>query len=287
MRKNKMKKIKILSLLIISSILFSCSNKENVLPEGNSEDIDVILLYGQSNAVGTTPNYRLKQYDKKLYNKYSKSNDLVFIKYHSDDNISEKFVGTKLGQGHKDNYFGPEIGMTNYIEEKVKNKVAIIKSTYGGTILSTQWLDGNYNRGTLYIESIRFTKLALKSLKDMNYNPNIKGICWMQGESDAIDDNWTQDYIGKTRSFVSYFREDLKEYSESIKFVDAGIDDLSWKNHEQINNDKYNYSLESELNYYFSTIDLGFDVQKNDKAHYNGESEFKLGYTFGRYLYEE
>ena len=282
-----MNKKYLLSILLISSLLYGCSSDVNIIPPGHNEELDVILLYGQSNAAGTTPISQLKQYRKKLYRKYSNSNDLTYIRFYADGNASEKFVGTQLGQGHNERYFGPEIGMSEYIEEKVWHQVAIIKSTYGGSLLSTQWLDGKSNRGELYANSIRFTNFALKQLKDMGYKPNIKAICWMQGESDSTGDDWTNNYYNNTKALASYFREDLASYSDSIKFVDAGIADSAyWTNKDAINNAKYQYSLDSELNFYFSTIELGLTVQEKDPAHYNGHSMFTLGYTFASYIYE-
>jgi hypothetical protein len=115
----------------------------------------------------------------------------------------------------------------------------------------------------------------------------------MQGESDSWETNWDV-YYNDTNAFVSYLRHDLKEYSESIKFIDAGIneEDNVWPNPRAINKAKQEFAKLSDLNIYLDTPAMGLTTKnepedKPDRAHYDAMSMVTLGQAFGNALIGE
>ena len=303
-----MRKVICVLLVIISIFSFAaCSRKSeslnavkdfsvvDTLEQVNDEQLDVVLLFGQSNATGVASVEYLKNDYPSNYELARLYVDKVMINYFVDNgaNTSEgKFVSTALGQGANQFYFGPEVGMAYWLQNSPR-KTCILKYTWGGTILDSQWLDSNYKRGELYNAAMNFVSASMDYLISKGYKASIVAICWMQGESDAYSDETTKRYYKNTDKFVSYLRKDLENYSEEdFMFIDAGISDsIIWKNYKEVNKAKEDYASTHKNCYYFSTIDLGLTVDKEpvdspDIAHYDSDSMFTLGQKFARYVYQ-
>lgn len=268
-------------------LLSSCKNNVLTLKDGNGEEIDVIFIHGQSNADGRARASSFNVNDRDIYNHFVKDSENVFISSDGCSRQYNNFESCAFKKDMKNDYFGPEIGLRKYYEENFPTKkLAIIKVAFGGTILYNQWLYNGDTRYDLYNRAINFDIENLEILKSKNYVPSIKGICWMQGESDScFGEEFASHYLDATTHLVDFFREDLKAYSENIRFVDAGIS-KSFPLYEMINEQKKQYSLTSENTMYFSTIDIGLNVKHDDLAHYDSPSMVKLGYTFGEYLFK-
>ena len=300
-------KSKIISLFLIFSLalLASCNEKEanslgavkeftvqDALEEVDGLSATVILLYGQSNATGVAYNAYLQIKSPEDYSKCSAgySNVLInFITENGWNSSSGKFVPCSLGQAVNEHCFGPEIGIADVLSKAFQDeKVFIIKYSWGGTILFNQWLDGKGNRGELYDASNKFTVASLEYLKSKGYKPTIKAVCWMQGESDSIDDNMSEKYFDNTKKFVGYLRKDLKNYCDGdFKFIDAGIAEIAvWKNHAIVNDAKKAYAESNADCEYFSTSEMGLSTLEEpegnaDVAHYDALSMLALGRKFG------
>jgi len=139
---------------------------------------------------------------------------------------------------------------------------------------------------------MRFLTTHLEDMKAKNYEPRIGAICWMQGESDTTDFKASHYYDNQV-AFVSYLREDLAAYAEEsgICFIDAGISNSPYCEpaYPAINQAKEDFSKLSDLNLYFSTIDMGLTIHKEpegepDWGHYDSLSELELGRKFGQLI---
>ena len=293
-------------LLALSAVLMvGCKNKElglntefkkpTSLNNGEGERVKVILLLGQSNATGCALNsYLEKNVGKEQYSVYEQGFSNVLINYSVDNWINSsngEFIKTTTGLGHRGEYFGPELGIAERLSREYADEtVIILKYTYSGSCLKTQWLDGK-KRGEIYEACMKFTKTYMDALLESNYDAKIGAICWMQGESDAIG-LIADKYYDNQKRFVSFLREDLDRYAEDgkIYFIDAGIQagDIFPK-YEVVNESKARLASESELNLYFSTIDEGLTTgyepeESPDLAHYDSMSELKLGHLFAEYI---
>jgi hypothetical protein len=145
-------------------------------------------------------------------------------------------------------------------------------------------------RGSIYEACLDFVNTYMEQLRGSNYAPRIGAICWMQGESDTTDFKASH-YLGNQTAFASYLRSDLEKYAEDggICFIDAGISNSPYCEpaYPQINEAKVEFAKLSPLNYYFSTIDAGFTIDKEpegdpDWGHYDALSELELGRLFGK-----
>lgn len=264
----------------------------DTLSEVNNKKAHVVLLYGQSNADGVSYNSYLEDKDFAKFEEYRDGYDNVYINFYNDyGNHSSNFEFKKctLGCGCSKDCFGPEMGIAEQLHYSYKNEQCfIIKSAFGGTILRTQWLNDDHDRGDLYNFSMDFTLKSLRYLKKVGYEITIEGICWMQGESDALWDEKTE-YYRNTKAFVTLLRHDLKEYGDSIKFVDATIneDEGIWYYPKAVNKAKKQFAGSSKLNYLVDTNELLLTTRYEpeeapDLAHYDSLSMVKLGQEFGK-----
>ena len=300
----------ILAILAVFStlLMLGCADEENshlelntdfktptTLNDGAGERVKVILLLGQSNATGCALNsYLEKNVTSEQYSTYENGFSNVLINYSVDNQLNSsngEFVRVSVGQGHKSEHFGPELGIAEELSKKYPDEtIVILKYTYSGSCLKTQWLDKN-DRGDIYKACIKFTTTYMNALLESNYNASLDAICWMQGESDAIGKT-ADEYYDNQKRFISFLREDLDAYAKEggIYFIDAGIQEGTiFPRYEVVNSAKERISEESELNLYFSTIEAGLTTRHEpqnepDLAHYDSMSELKLGHLFAEQI---
>ncbi|MBE6624864.1 MAG: sialate O-acetylesterase [Ruminococcaceae bacterium] len=269
--------------------------KPTDLGDGKGERVKVILLLGQSNATGCGLNsYLEKNVGKEQYGIYEDGFSNVLINYSVDNQLNDsngEFIKASVGFGHKSEYFGPELGMAEKLSEEYADEtVIILKYTYSGSCLKTQWLDGR-GRGEIYNACIKFMETYMDALLESGYDARIGAICWMQGESDAIGKT-ADSYYKNQKRFVSFLREDLDKYAEDggIYFIDAGIQEGTiFPRYEVVNEAKARFAGKSELNLYFSTTEAGLTTNLEpegnpDLPHYDSMSVIKLGHLFAEQI---
>ena len=273
-------------------------NNLNPLNNGHNKTARVILLAGQSNAAGCSHNeYLEKNVSAEKYAEYKSGYNNVFINYFATGlNISHEFVPCTIGQGDFNYLFGPEVGMAEKLNAMYPNDTFfIIKYTWSGTALCNLWLSPSSEgeTGDLYTSFIDFVKLNLEEIKNKNYKVKLEGMCWMQGESDAVEEVNAIKYQTNLSNFVADIREDLKAYidTDGLAFVDAYIADYPalWVHHEIVNNAKLAVANMSPMNAVIDTIAEGLSTSNEpeispDRAHYDALSEIKLGHLFAEKL---
>ena len=277
------------------------SNNEPAVEPGSLGKIDVVLISGQSNAVGCTHNFYLADTKSiEQFDEYSEGYKDVLISYdcwtkdgfdtgnytyYSQNSSREKFVPVKLGQGNGPSTFGPEIGIAEALHEKYGNKLFIIKHACGASSLKDEYAD----KSSLYMYQIfiKYVKDQMGLLVKQGYLPTIKAFCWMQGEGDSYDKSYYGVYQDNLRLFVSNVRSDLRNLAgdKEIPFIDAGISNASvWPHPDKVNDAKREFAKESENNYFIDTIAAGMhtnlEPETADLAHYDSESEILLGHLF-------
>ncbi len=262
------------------------------LPEGNGKKLKVILLNGQSNASGVS---RVSCLTEEQRNKYENGINNVHINFFCDNGNNTSagyFTLAGLNQGYNDGFFGPELGIADALSSS-EEEYLILKYTWGGTILATQWNAPQPNgvTGPLYTAFINFTTTYMEYLTARGYDAKIGAMCWMQGESDSVDESWTQNYYKNTVDFVAATRNALSKYADEggIRYIDAGISDsVYWTRYKRVNDAKQRYAADPNNNaVYIDTIAAGLQFNKEpagnpDLAHYDAASELLLGQLFGQ-----
>lgn len=262
--------------------------------DGEGKPLKVILLLGQSNASGCTASLFLKEnIGEEAYSVYENGFDNILINYCIDNHYSTSngaFVKVDMNCGAYGGAFGPEVGMAEVLANAFPDEqIVILKYTMSGYSLNYHWLL-KYEKGDIYEAFLAFVNTYMTYLIDKGYDAKIGAICWMQGESDTTEFKASRYYENQVK-FVEYLRLDLAGYAreEGIYFIDAGISNSPYCEpaYPEINEAKKQFSELSDLNLYFSTIDLGFTIHKEpadnpDWGHYDSLSELELGREFGK-----
>ena len=295
----------IFKFILLSPIAFSTigcggagkSTKKDPTP------VDVIVISGQSNAVGCThADCITRSIGNSKYREYMKGYENIQIAFDSwtkDVDASGKsifysqnkskdntFIKTMLGQGNSLSCFGPEIGIAETMHEKYGDKLFLIKYACGASNLKDDWAS---KTSPMYPRLISYVKMQMQNLVDLGYIPTIKAFCWMQGEGDAWD-GYYDSYYENLKGFASNIREDLKDLSGNVDlpFIDAGISNSKdWQYYRQVNNAKKQFAEESVNNIYIDTIEAGMHTDQEpfdspDTCHYDTESEVLLGKLFAQ-----
>ena len=314
---KKLFKLLFLSPLIFAAIGCDGGNSDMSSEEGKTssvkvlpETVDVVVISGQSNAVGCTQAECIKRsIGYTAYQDYMQGYEDIQIAYDCwtkdvDPNDSSRtifysqnksknndFVKVMLGQGNSLATFGPEIGIAQTLHEKYANKLFIIKYACGASNLKDDWCKKD---SPMYGRFVEYVKQQMNNLKAKGTTPTIKAMCWMQGEGDSYD-GYYQEYYQNTKDFVTNLRADLKEYAgnKDFPFIDAGINNskdpssgaLIWQYYRKVNEAKQQFAEESENNIYIDTIEAGMHTDQEpfstvDACHYDSESEVLLGELF-------
>lgn len=251
---------------------------DDTLADGNGEEVKVIILAGQSNATGVAHSSILKQrVSEEKYAEYVNGYDNILINYLTENGINSSNGFVKTSPNNYYNCFGPELGLAEELS-KIKCKFFIIKYSYGGTNLYEQWSKENES---LFKGMVCFVNQSLDYLIKKNYTPTLNSFLWMQGESDAINEN-AKNYYTNLKKFVN----DIRQEFGSIRFIDAGISDSPyWTYYKEVNQAKQKLSIELKNAYYIDTIahalTYNLEPKENpDLAHYDSLSQIKLGKLF-------
>ena len=285
-------------ILILASLITLCGcKKEPIEPKPLDPGVhydNVYLIMGQSNASGCSPYSFLETSHPDVYAKYSVGNEKVKISFDEVSQTETNFVNTKFDQGHCAGYFGPEIGMAETFSAFDETSY-IVKASLSGSCLQTQYVDRYGNKYEYYDRFITFIKNQVGKLELDGKNPRIRGVFWMQGESDSSD--LVYNYGQAQQHFYEYLLEDLNKWIYGyFNFVDAYISTKSkhWPHPVELNAQKQGFCDRNDHCYCIKTngedenaisLDLKFESgEGEDYAHYDSRSMLLLGKTAGTYL---
>lgn len=216
----------------------------------NNKAIDVYLIAGQSNASGYTvyksdvlENFR-KSYKNGNYNvhysgraEYTVNVNTPYVSTGANEIVG--WIPVTAGLGISKDHIGPELGMAAYLSENYYNgendkTAGLIKFAHGGTSLlnnisgenaaSGNWVSPSYAKelgidygvgrteGGLYRGLLEQVMISIDHLKKLGYEDiTMKGLFWMQGESDRYDPIEYEKAFGY---FINDIRRDLGEIME-------------------------------------------------------------------------
>ena len=295
--RNSMKLFRLLFLLPLAATVSGCQQaKYEPKPlDPNVHYDNVYLLMGQSNATGVAQYSFLENSHPEIYQKYTEGNSKVLITYDTETETNHNFIPTRFGLGNQSVHFGPEIGMAETISQ-YDESAYIIKATYSGSCLQTEYMSTTGQKKKYYKRFVTFIKKQLTALEKQGKNPRVRGVFWMQGESDSFVE--PQDtYYAAEKHFFESLRIDLNKWIyDHFNFVDAYIyvGGICWVHPEIINDCKQR--LADENDHYYCIKTNGEDEtaiklylkcetgEEDDLAHYDSKSTLLLGQTAGEYL---
>lgn len=285
------------------------------------KNVDVYLIAGQSNAVGYTKvdsSEEQAEIDKDA--RYTEGfADVLYYGYvecTKDNTIPTDMAvaNVRLGKGEQSQgktrdgttyaTFGPELGMARYLADNgvAGTQYGIIKYAAGGTAIYDEfksnlgsqygnWMSpslvAKYGKGDATLTGLCYSNFlttvcqGLQAYKAAGYNPVIKGLAWMQGESESQNANNAKIYAELLGTLITDMRKDLTEISgqdlsemvavvakipqkykdvvESAAYVDivrAQMDALKEKDADVILTDNDFVALPGTDNHHYNTPDM-------------------------------
>lgn len=240
------------AVLVCTAVVGAVNLPEALAEEAQLKDIDVYLIAGQSNGVGyTAVDSESEQAEIAKDERYRNGFDDVmyygYVECNKDTTLPANIAlrSVKLGKGAdsqgktretKYETFGPELGMAKYFADNgiANTNYGIIKYAAGGTAIYDEftsnmgsqygnWMSpslvAKYGKGSAtltglcYANFLTTVRQGLKAYKDNGYNPVIKGLAWMQGESESQSANNSKRYAELLSTMIADMRKDLTEIS--------------------------------------------------------------------------
>ncbi len=185
-------------------------------------------------------------------------------------------------------YFGPEVLFGREVGDAHALPVALIKHSVGGTDLARYWHPGqtadDANMGQGYAVWLSTVQAALASLEAQGEVVRIRGMIWMQGESDALVLDDASAYQDNLTHLVERVRQDsaAPELPFALGLIDcvpcgaAGRELVRQAQQAVADADAHVHA--------FETADLQL---WEDQVHYNGPGMRTLGRRFAQALLGE
>lgn len=261
-----------------------------------SENIDLYLVLGQSNASGRCPWLCFRDFK----GEYSGELQDVYLLNEKDEfeNAANSFARYSTVEKYVFNSgLGVPWSFAKEIINSTNNKLGFISNARGG-VETEQWFpdyvlgpDERYDESSIgYTPGNNLYQEAKKrfdAVKLKYPNAALKGVIWMQGESDALKINTNNyDYKTRTEELIQHFRNDYN--SPNLKFL---MTEVSYKEYDYPNNDWSHVNLNQELhqiamddpNVILANVN-GLETFDQINVHWKIESYEKLGVRLANLL---
>ncbi len=242
----------------------------------SNSTIDVIIIAGQSNAVGQA----LVSSASMEYLAYLEEFEEVLFTYRHVRRTTQEILADgdwgplRPYEVNESMKFGFELSAIREIKQScsIKN-LAVIKFASGGSELATEW---DPNADVLYDDFIDYLSIRIDELQESYSKVNILGMLWFQGEKDRQSDENTINYGNNFVNFVTAIRTDLT--APNMSTVAGQIHSADSTNNTEntlILNDQL--SNLANTNPLFATTISNDDLPLEDNVHYTGDGYMLLG----------
>ena len=242
-------------------------------PRCTGEAANIFIVAGQSNALGLgkiSETYNQWQWNFWTQNGFG-------FKYWDFS------INTEWQQGYygitQTGSFGPELILTASLQSAGWKNIYIYKAAFGGASLAPSTQDQNHwlwrGYGGHYDRVIPNIKGVADNICQSGLRPIVKGIFWMQGESDAYYSlNHASGYAHNLGVFIDQMRQDIAE--PTTPFIIGKIKS-NWT-YSSILRDQQDQVAAQKAN--VKTIETDDLTVTEDTVHYNSEGQLYLGWRF-------
>ncbi|MEX0882736.1 MAG: sialate O-acetylesterase, partial [Cyclobacteriaceae bacterium] len=167
------------------------------------KDLDLFIWSGQSNAqgwMGDAANYPEEGIEL---------DDSILLNWTFVDNQSSggKWVKMQAQDGRfPKGHFGPEVSFGRELKKAGYNP-AIFKYTKGATGLAHDWKSPG--DGGIYDRMTEDLRLAIKNLERKGFNVKLRAFIWIQGETDAGNENTAGEYYANLKKMIHDLRHNV------------------------------------------------------------------------------
>jgi hypothetical protein len=154
-----------------------------------NKQIDVVLLMGQSNAVGYPNDGNYYTNSMPAYLKAYQTNVLAWVKTQQVAWTGEYLHPTSW------QYWGSELSMLYGIQQGHARKVALCKVACGSTDLAEEWQKDNPTGAPyMYDFAADYYTNCIAGLEALGLIPTPRMFIWTQGEDDTTTESWATNY---------------------------------------------------------------------------------------------
>lgn len=321
------------AVLVCAAVVGAVNLPEAFAEEAQLKDIDMYLIAGQSNGVGyTAVDSESEQAEIAKDERYRNGFDDVkyygYVECNKDTTLPANIAlrSVKLGKGAdsqgktretKYETFGPELGMAKYFADNgiANTNYGIIKYAAGGTAIYDEftsnmgsqygnWMSpslvAKYGKGSAtltglcYANFLTTVRQGLKAYKDNGYNPVIKGLAWMQGESESQSANNSKRYAELLSTMIADMRKDLTEISgQNLSELLTVVAKIPSKYKDVVSSAAYVDVVRAQMDAVAEndadviTIDNDFvTLPGTDNHHYNVPDMLQVGHNFAEAFIE-
>lgn len=205
----KHRTVLIRNFLLLFVLLPFCSSSQ--------EKLDLFIWAGQSNAQGWMG-------DAAYYPEEGKELDESILfnwTFVDNENSGGKWgmMQAQTGRFPK-GHFGPEVSFCRELKKAGYNP-AIFKYTKGATGLARDWKAPG--KGGIYDRMTEDLKSAIKKLEKQGFKVTLRGFIWIQGESDAGNENTARDYYLNLKRMIHDLRQNVLN-EPNLKII-LGVDE--------------------------------------------------------------
>jgi carbonic anhydrase/acetyltransferase-like protein (isoleucine patch superfamily) len=263
-------------------LALTCTFASTALAQGGPQAVTpggavpVFVFAGQSNAVGVDTldelraDQRAPQPKVLFYGPNERGNTWgVLTPSSNSPNLID-------GLGRTGGSFGPEISAGKTISIALGGTlVAEVKLAVGATALFDRW---NPTGGDLYQNMVARVKLSIAELQtQLGLTGYVAGFFWMQGESDALSDQFRDDYAANLRNFIASMRRDFN--NPDLPFVFGQIIDFDHPISTPLRDQQQ--AVANDITVTHTAFILTDDLCHHDFIHFNGRAIYTLGVRFG------
>lgn len=231
------------------------------------KDVDLFIWAGQSNAQGWAGD---GQFYPQAEIALDDSIGLYYTFVHTS-NSDGKWIKMQAQKGrYAKGHFGAEVSFARRLKRAGYNPV-IFKFCIGATSIYKDWK--RPGEGGIYDQMVLEYRKAVSLLKLDGYNVKVRGFIWIQGESDAENDEMANAYYGNLRAIVRDVRAGLS-HNAALPVL-LGVDEQhEWVQQRPIIVNSHRQVAIQEQNALFTSM---YGLPKADGTHLTPEGLVEQG----------
>jgi hypothetical protein len=267
-------KLKLLFLFVNMMLVYASAFSQTHLK--------IIIMAGQSNMVGNGGNTLLP-----ANLQATQTNVKIYCNGTFDNSVLNQWLNVMPGMGSwvqgksPSPAFGSEVSFAKGISGDYPNdNFAIIKCAYSGTEMATRWRPPSSGGtvGDLYSNLISTVNTAINNLGP-GYTYEIAGMCWMQGESDAMNNNYANEYQSNLTNFIKDVRSAFQVPNMPFVLAKIGTSTTEMPFNAIVRQAQTNVAVAGSYMGIFDT-----QAYPTGGLHYYSDGYISLGYDFANAL---
>lgn len=252
-------------------------------PRPSQCPVDVFFVAGQSNAHGWGANAATLSPANRHY--ANAANPWALLAYRErnlpepEDNTGSPGTLGVQGAGFSGNFsgFGPELSAGSDLAKATNGRIAVIKYAIGSAGLEQNLRKTAPTAKPHYEAMLGFFRTSLDELRKQGYKPRLKGLFWLQGETDALSGGSSR-YGANMTQFIADIRTDLS--APDLKFFLTEINGRmpalqSHPGTAEVNAGMKSCAASDPLVRFIPTSDIASGFA--DAIHYSADQQIEIG----------